>query len=78
MKNIIITLLTLLFALTLVAQKKEVKKIWTFYSQSIDVSDKENMAFRVSAFIRKDSVNKNSKSSIWVRVDKKDRSRGFF
>lgn len=78
MKNIIIRLLTFFFAISLVAQKKEVKKTWTSYSQSIDVSDKENMAFRVSAFIRKDSVNKRSKSSIWVRVDKKDRSRGFF
>ena len=61
------------------AQKvKQVVKGWTAYSQNIDVSNKEGMAFRVSAAIKATVENKGANAALWVRVDKKDRSSGFF
>ncbi len=78
MKNNLIIIITLLFSINLTAQRKERIRYWTSYSQSVDISNKENQDFRVSAFIRLEAMSKVSKSSIWVRIDKKDNSNGFF
>ncbi len=72
-------ILLLCFPLAIYAQKeKTIVKGWTSYSQSIDVSEEENLEFRVSAFLRKEKSNDKGKSALWVRVDKKDKSTGFF
>ncbi|WP_288459422.1 alpha/beta hydrolase [uncultured Chryseobacterium sp.] len=73
----IISLLILWFSLGIQAQDKPVVSDWTAITQSLNVQDKQNWKFRVSAKIRKENDN-NAKCAIWARIDKLDNSTGFF
>ena len=73
----IISFLILSFSFWCVAQDKAIVSDWTAVAQSINVQDKQNWKFRVSAKIRKENDN-NAKCAIWVRIDKLDNTIGFF
>ncbi|MDN4012225.1 alpha/beta hydrolase [Chryseobacterium gambrini] len=73
----IISLLILWLSLGIQAQDKPVVSYWTAITQSLNVQDKQNWKFRVSAKIRKENDN-NAKCAIWARIDKLDNSTGFF
>lgn len=73
----IISLLILWLSLGIQAQDKPVVSDWTAITQSLNVQDKQNWKFRVSAKIRKENDN-NAKCAIWARIDKLDNSTGFF
>jgi pimeloyl-ACP methyl ester carboxylesterase len=77
MKNNL-SLLFCLFVFSAFAQIKTINKDWTAYSQSIDVSMYEEAEFKVSAYLRKTDDGTKGKSALWVRVDKKDKTYGFF
>ncbi len=79
MKRILVIAFFFAFSTTIYSQKdKTIIKGWASYSQSINVSKKENLEFRVSAYLRKGKSKSRGKSAIWVRVDKKDNTPGFF
>lgn len=76
--RLIFTSLIILIFCSLNAQNKTINKDWTAYSQSIDVSKWEESEFIVSAYLKKEENGTSGKSALWVRVDKKDNSGGFF
>jgi pimeloyl-ACP methyl ester carboxylesterase len=59
-------------------EPKEILRDWVAYSQGIDISKYEGREFRVSGMIRKDNPKDISKAALWARIDKKDKSNGFF
>lgn len=70
--------LYLFFSFCLFAQeKKVVVKEWTSYVQNIDISDKQNWNFILSAKIKKGKESPGN-CGIWARINKKDKSNGFF
>ncbi|MFD0992548.1 alpha/beta fold hydrolase [Tenacibaculum geojense] len=71
------TIITACFISTIIAQNKIIKKSWTSYSQSIDISSWEGHDFEVSAYLKKDKSSKG-KSALWSRIDKTDNTYGFF
>lgn len=73
----IISLLILWYSLGIQAQDKPVVSDWTAITQSLNVQDKQNWKFRVSAKIRKENDN-NARCAIWARIDKLDNTTGFF
>lgn len=73
----IISLLILWLSLGIQAQDKPIVSDWTAITQSLNVQDKQNWKFRVSAKIRKENDN-NAKCAIWARIDKLDNTTGFF
>lgn len=73
-----ITILFLFFYVLFSSQQnKKVVKEWTSYVQAIDVSDKSNWNFRLSAKMKKNKESAGN-NGIWVRIDKKDKKMGFF
>lgn len=51
---------------------------WTSYSQAISIAEKSGYQFKVSVAIRKEATSKAADAALWVRVDKKDGTNGFF
>ncbi|MBB4806855.1 pimeloyl-ACP methyl ester carboxylesterase [Chryseobacterium defluvii] len=73
-----LSLFLLLFHMLIFAQNKTLISNWTSYVQSVNVEDKQNQNFRVTAKMRKDNNNNGSNCGIWCRVDKTDGKNGFF
>lgn len=79
MKKIIIAIIFFSFYTNIKAQeRKTIIKGWTSYSQSIDVSKLESLEFRISAFLKNGNNKQSGNSALWVRIDKKNKSTGFF
>jgi len=78
MKIIILIIFFSFFTNLKAQEKKTIIKDWTSYSQSIDVSKLEDLEFKVSAFLKKGNNKQSGKSALWVRVDKKNKTTGFF
>lgn len=73
-----LTLLFLFFSILFFAQiDKTIVKSWTSYVQAVDVSDKPNYNFRLTAKIRKDKDSPGN-AGIWCRINKEDKVVTFF
>lgn len=68
-----------LFSIATITAQDEKVQNWTSYVQSFDVSAYEGQEFRVSVAIKKEFFLLNDNwASLWVRIDKTDKSYGFF
>lgn len=76
--KLLLNLLVLLIFSSAIAQSKVITKDWTAYSQTINASKWEEAEFKVSAYLKKTEDGTKGKSALWVRVDKKDNTYGFF
>ncbi len=80
MKKIVTVLLVILISVSINAQSvKEFSREWTSLSQVIDAETDSIKKFKVVAFARVETTDKDAWSGIWARVDNKpDQGRGFF
>jgi len=78
MKTLFTLIFFYVFTISYAQTRAVIVKDWTSYSQSVDVSNKEGKAFRISAYLKKGILKTNGKSALWARVDKKDHAVGFF
>lgn len=60
------------------SQERSIVSSWTAFTQALNIENKQNWNFRVTAKIRKDNKDNNSNCGLWCRIDNKDRSTGFF
>lgn len=60
------------------SQNRTIVSDWTSFTQAVNIEDKQNWNFRVTAKIRKDNQDIGSNASLWCRIDNKDKSTGFF
>lgn len=51
---------------------------WASYSHSIDTKDYQGLNFRLKSSIRTEMGDEESSARMWARVDKKDKSVGYF
>lgn len=60
------------------SQNRTIVSDWTSFTQAVNIENKQNWNFRVTAKIRKDNQDIGSNGSLWCRIDNKDKSTGFF
>lgn len=60
------------------SQSRTIVSDWTAFTQAVNIENKQNWNFRVTAKIRKDNQDNGSNASLWCRIDNKDKSTGFF
>lgn len=71
--------LLLFFAVScLNAQVKEVSSTWSSFTQSISIQSKTKKKFRIEAYAKVVTDDKNASSGLWARVDNKNDEKGFF
>lgn len=80
MKKIVVAILVFLISVSISAQNvKEFSREWTSASQVINVETDSIKKFKVFAYAKVETVDKDAWSGIWARVDNKpNQGRGFF
>ncbi|WP_312286951.1 alpha/beta fold hydrolase [Chryseobacterium gleum] len=60
------------------SQERTIVSDWTSFTQAVNIENKPNWNFRVTAKIRKENEDNGSNCGLWCRIDNKDESTGFF
>lgn len=60
------------------SQEKTIVSDWTSLTQAVNIENKQNWNFRITAKIRKEDQDNDSNCGLWCRIINKDQSTGFF
>ncbi len=76
MKKII--LLLFICSLAHSQSSKKISRDWTAFTQTLSIESKTTKKFKIEAFVKLVTNDKNAKAALWARVDSKNEEVGFF